>query len=247
MNPDWIYLSPHLDDAVLSCGGQIAQRARAGERIWVVTVFAGSPRGGLSPLAGSFHQWWGLGADAPAARRKEDRAALALVAARPVHWRLQDCIYRRTAEGVFLYPDQACLWGPLHPQDEELVPLLARRMARLPRSATLCVPLAAGRHVDHRLVRQGAEATGRPLLYYEDYPYAEVAQAVETALGQGPWTCQEVPLGEEALAAKVAAVRCYRSQLSTFWADEEEMEARIRAYAVRVGDGPPAERYWRRL
>ncbi len=47
-----IYIAPHLDDAVLSCGGQIAQHTATGARVLVVTICAGSPKAGaaLTPM-----------------------------------------------------------------------------------------------------------------------------------------------------------------------------------------------------
>jgi LmbE family N-acetylglucosaminyl deacetylase len=39
----WIYLSPHFDDAVLSCGGLIFEQARQGIPIEIWTIFAGNP------------------------------------------------------------------------------------------------------------------------------------------------------------------------------------------------------------
>ncbi|WP_366972639.1 PIG-L family deacetylase, partial [Thermoflexus sp.] len=39
----WV-LSPHPDDAVLSCGGTLYRTARAGIPVRVITVFAGDPR-----------------------------------------------------------------------------------------------------------------------------------------------------------------------------------------------------------
>ena len=52
-----VYLSPHLDDAVLSCGGMIHRQAQAGERVVVVTVCAGDPPPGpLSDFARSLHE-----------------------------------------------------------------------------------------------------------------------------------------------------------------------------------------------
>ena len=240
-----IYLSPHLDDAVLSCGGQIAGQTRAGERVTVVTAFAGDPPSPLSIFAGLLHERWGLGDDAPAARRAEDRAALALLGAVPLHWELPDCIYRTAPDGTPLYPDPAALWGPLQAADGSLADGLARRIATLPETATLWAPLGAGGHVDHCLLRRAAEAAGRPLYCYEEYPYAETPQMVERALGDGPWMPRLTFLDEEALAAKIAAAACYRSQISTFWADVDDMAARIRAYALQVGEGRPAERAWR--
>jgi LmbE family N-acetylglucosaminyl deacetylase len=159
---------------------------------------------------------------------------------------LPECVYRRAPDGSPLYPDEAALWGELHPADGPLLKELARRIRALPEEATLYVPLGAGDHVDHRLVRRAAEAAARPLLYYEEYPYAEDPRAVEAALEGARWEPELVFLDEEVLAAKIAAVARYCSQLSTFWADEAEMAARIRAYAPHVGGGRPAERYWRR-
>lgn len=244
--PDWIYLSPHLDDAVFSCGGRVALQVRAGMRVWVVTVCAGSPGGPLSDFARALHEYWGLAeTDAPAARREEDRAALALLGAVPVHWDFPDCVYRRAPDGRVLYPDYDALWGPIAEEDGALREELTRRIRGLPSSAVLCVPLGAGEHVDHRLVRQAAEAIGRPLVYYEDYPYAGEPGRVEQALGEGGWESAEVGLDEAALEAKIAAARCYRSQISSFWADEADLAAHFRAYAAEVGGGSPAERYWR--
>lgn len=244
---DQIYLSPHLDDVVLSCGGRIALQARAGKRVLVVTVFAGRPEGALSPFALALHQRWRLPRDAPAVRRAEDRAALARIGAAATHWDLPEAIYRRAPDGTPLYADETSLWGGLHPADGPLVETLACRIADLPDKVPLCVPLGAGNHADHQLVRRAAEAAGRPLFYYEECPYAEDPQAVEVALTGGEWEPRLTFLDEQSLAAKIAAVACYRSQLNTFWADEEAMAERIRAYARRVGGGRPAERRWRCL
>lgn len=245
--PDWIYLSPHLDDAVFSCGGRIALQVRAGMTVWVVTACTGSPEGPLSDFAQALHEYWGLAeTDAPAARREEDRAALAHLGAVAVHWDFRDCIYRRAPDGRALYTSYEALWGPIAEEDGGMLEELTRRIAELSSSATLCVPLGAGQHVDHRLVRQAAERTGRPLVYYEDYPYAGRAGKVEEALGEGDWEPEVVGLDEAALEAKIAAALCYRSQISSFWADGAELAAHFRAYAAEVGGGSPAERYWRR-
>jgi LmbE family N-acetylglucosaminyl deacetylase len=89
--------------------------------------------------------------------------------------------------------------------------------------------------VDHRIVRRAGEASGQPLAYYEEFPYAQDPQAVRAALGEGQWRAAPVPLSEKGLEAKIAAIACYRSQLSTWWADLTDMETAVRAFA---------ERYW---
>jgi LmbE family N-acetylglucosaminyl deacetylase len=244
-----VYLSPHLDDAVLSCGGAIWQQVQVGERVLVVTVFAGSPTPNtlLSPFAQELHARWGRVADAAAMRQEEDLAALVLLGAKAVHWPYTDCIYRQTPAGDFPYASEEALWGEVDPAEAGLVARLAARLAALPRRQGGIVygPLGVGNHVDHQIVRQAAEASGHPLIYYEDFPYAQDQRAVQLALARVRAQARLVLLCEEALASKIAAIACYRSQLSTFWPDEAEMAMSVRAFAERTGGGVPAERYWK--
>jgi LmbE family N-acetylglucosaminyl deacetylase len=244
-----VYLSPHLDDVVLSCGGRIWQQARAGERVLVVTVFAGAPQADarLSSYARGLHARWGQSDQAVPKRQQEDLQALALLGAEPLHWHYPDCIYRRAPSGDFPYASDEALWGKIHPSEADLIRELAQRIRALPTlpGATPYVPLAAGRHVDHRIVRQAAErAEGLPT-YYEDFPYAEDRGAVGAALADGEWKSELLPLSQDALEGKIAAIACYRSQISSFWGSTADMAVAVRTFAERTGVGRPAERYWR--
>ena len=169
----WIYLSPHFDDAVLSCGGLIYEQTRQGLQAEIWTIFAGdAPAGLLSPLALRCHVDWGIPDvhELVAARRDEDQAAAAIVGAEIVHFSLPDCIYRRSADGQSLYPDE--VFVPFHPFDQGLDGDIAVVMAaELEADDILVVPLAIGDHVDHRLARLAAERLHRPLRYYADIPY----------------------------------------------------------------------------
>lgn len=247
---DHVYLSPHLDDVVLSCGGRIWQQTQAEAPVLVITVFAGSPAPSapLSPFAQTLHARWGNPADAVAARRREDRAALSALGAEAAHWPYADCIYRQAPDGAFPYASEDALWGPIHPAEQRLIEELAARMRDLAANeGTLYAPLAVGRHVDHRIVRQAAERAEKGLIYYEDFPYAEDRAAVAAALepSAGAWRQERVALSPQALEAKIAAIACYRSQVSTFWEAEDAMASHVRAFAERVGEDGPAERYWR--
>jgi LmbE family N-acetylglucosaminyl deacetylase len=241
-----IYLSPHLDDAVLSCGGRIWQQVQAGEHVLAVAIFASTPAPSalLSPFVQELHARWGHPIDAVARRQEEDLAALALLGAEAVHWPYTDCIYRQIPDGRFPYASGEALFKEIHPAEKALVAELAARLKTLPLSqdGTVYAPLGVGHHVDHQIVRQAAEACGQPLIYYEEFPYAEDPQAVQAALEEGQWQAKLTSLSEEALEAKSAAIACYRSQISTFWADLAAMAAAVRAFAGRTGR--PAERYW---
>ncbi len=243
-----IYLSAHLDDAVLSCGGRIWQQIQEGESVMVVTIFAGIPDVSQppSPFVNELHQRWGAISDAVAKRKSEDREALVLLGAEAIHWEYSDCIYRREPDGSHAYPDEDALWGPMAPSDLALLLDLRDRIAGLPAEelTALYIPMAVGRHVDHRIIRKAAEQSGRALSYYEDFPYARDAKALEEAKTGDVWKAEIVPLSQRALESRIAASACYRSQISTFWEGRDDLSKSVRAYAQRVGGGHPAERYW---
>lgn len=231
---------------MLSCGGCIWQQVHAGEQVLVVTVFAGSPGPLLSGFAAEMHRRWQLPADAPAMRREEDSAALALLGAHFQHWPYTDCIYRQAPDGSFPYSSEEALFGELHPAEEGLVAELSERILALPlaHDGLLYVPLGVGNHVDHRIVRRAAESSGHPVQYYEDYPYAEKEQALLAVLTGRLWRAVLCPLSEQALEAKIAAFACYNSQLGLLGVGIAEAAARIREFARRTGGDVPAERYW---
>jgi LmbE family N-acetylglucosaminyl deacetylase len=239
-----IFLSPHLDDAVLSCGGMMYQLSRAGQLVQAITIFAGdAPPGPLSPFARGLHDRWQ--AD-PATRRAEDVEALALLGAEAIHWPFADAIYRRDPlTGAAPYDSEESIFGEIAPADAALIDAIAARLQALEPSARLIAPLAAGHHVDHQIVRTAAESLERELLYYEDYPYVENPDKLEAVLQPGGWTPEIIRLRDEAIRAKAAATLAYRSQISAFFKSVDDVGQRIRAYALRVGGGAePVERLW---
>jgi LmbE family N-acetylglucosaminyl deacetylase len=251
-NTDYIYLSPHMDDVVLSCGGTIYTQAHSGASVIMATAFAADPQRPLSPFAESLHERWAASLEDATPgnlvrlRRREDRAAAAELGSnvRAMHGLLADAIYRyNTSSNEPLYASEEAIFGPIAENDPAMTVLLAA--PPLPAGAKIAVPLGIGGHVDHVILRQAVErwnlAPDR-VRYYEDYPYAANGDdAVYAALGDpDAWQPVVVPLDEEALAAKIAAIEAYASQISTFWSDEAAMAEAIRAQAERVG----GERYW---
>ncbi len=252
-----LYLSPHLDDAVLSCGGSIHRQVAAGELVLIITLFAGDPpdEDCLSPFAKGqpAHQ---TGAPRPAAlRRAEDLAALALLGADARHLAFQDAIYRRLPDGVWPYADLAGLLGEVHPADPMTPEALAGEVeACLPgdEPVTLYAPLAVGCHVDHHLVHRAARlllTQGHDVAFYEDYPYAETPGALDAALAAanaGDWPVEVIALASADLRAKVAALAYYHSQMAVLFDEAAAMPGRVWSFAVDCSpETGLAERVWR--
>jgi LmbE family N-acetylglucosaminyl deacetylase len=245
---DTIYLSPHLDDVALSCGGQIYQQTAAGESVLVVTIMAGDPAvDQLSPFADSLHRRWSLSnlAGVVQARRKEDAVACQILGAAFQHWSIPDCIYRADPDtDQLLYEDVAAIFGPIRETEHSLVQSVSEAFRQLPEHGYLVPPLTLGHHVDHQIVRRAAAmGYGPDLWHYEDYPYAQWPDGgQQLALYQRTWQSRVVPLGNDALEARSRAIAAFRSQVSSFFRDEADLRKQVSAYAGQVG----GERLWRR-
>lgn len=243
MSYDCVYLSPHLDDAILSCGGRIFQQTQAGQKVLVVTFMSADAPKNLSPFAQRFHLMCALDDQAMSVRRDEDLRACERVAADARHHFLQDAIYRRVGNTV-MYPTHRAVLGKLHPADTICGQTLAQLLDRLPAHAERVAPLAIGGHVDHQIVRREAERRwGRDLLYYEDFPYAMKWMAAwRTARPHSHWETVYTPLTEPAVQARIDAIAAYESQIQMLFGGPDRMVDQVRRF-VRSRDG---ERFWRK-
>ena len=224
----WIYLSPHFDDAVLSYGGLIFEQARQNLQVEIWTIFAGdAPAGPLSPLALRCHVEWGI-PDVHAlvaARREEDQAAAAIVGAEIAHFGLPDCIYRRSANGEPLYPDE--VFVPFHPFEQGLdADIAAALAAELEPQDILVSPLAIGDHVDHRLARLAAERLDRPLRYYADIPYV-IRRPDMLAPATQEMASDLYSVSEEGLHAWLSGAAAYQTQMVLLFETENKMRTSL--------------------
>ena len=251
-----VYLSPHLDDGVMSCGGIIHQQASNGEQVQVITLFAGEYQGGApSPFALVQHGYWGNPPRPMPLRRAEDTAALMLLGADARHLDFLDAVYRAGPDGEWLYADEEALWQAVSSTDplagaqglvEGLVAILPP-----PGQGLVYAPLGVGHHVDHQLVHAAAcklRARGYPMAFYEDYPYAMEPGATRLAVaaaGAEEWRVDTIPLAPANLVAKVSALNYYRSQMYVLFGGIEDMPNRVWAFAASRSPGAGlAERLW---
>jgi len=242
---DRIYLSPHLDDAVFSCGGRIHREVGEGLSILIATVAtAPAPAPArMSRYATRFHRRGGLGADAVRRRCDEDQEAAQRLGAEALHLGLPDAMYRvDPVGGRTLYPRLTALIGRPRAGDP-LKPLLRRGLSELPEGDLLLLPFAIGGHVDHRLTRGVAETVcaGREVIYWEDFPY--LARPLRPGPRPGPgWRPELVELSAEALEARCRAMAAYGSQVQTIFGGEAKMRRLVERSLRKLG----GERYWRR-
>ena len=232
----WIFISPHLDDVALSCGGLVWNLTQEGQQVSIWTMLAGDPPDeNYSDFARQTHQIWGkAGAEAIAMRRAEDQAACARLGAEPRHFDLLDAIYRRKSpDGAWTVNNNTELFGD--PPEPEMVARVADLLAReLPEDAQLVLPLSLGSHIDHRLVAEATQSYTRTAVFYCDYPY--ILNDFEAPILKSG-LLQKVPteLNEGDLEAWQDAILCYGSQIGEFWRDETETRLALRNYQAGGG------------
>jgi LmbE family N-acetylglucosaminyl deacetylase len=220
----WIYLSPHLDDVALSCGGLVKEQTLSGYKAQVWTICAGDPPAqGVSGFAESLHERWQIDQEPGDLRRNEDIVSCLALGAVYRHFAIPDCIYRlgpanTPQAGLPLYTSEESLWQPPHEAENGLLVELTQELRlALPPGCQVVCPLTLGGHVDHRLTRLAAENAAPSLWYYADYPYALNSKEALDELRQAGWLETTFPISEAGLAGWIQSIAEHRSQISTFW------------------------------
>lgn len=180
-----LFLSPHLDDVPLSCGGTLAQLINNRETVEVMTIFAGvlPAHRPISDFAAYQHQMWGDPEQAYETRRLEDKDALDTFDLKPIWLDFLDCIYRGNVEQrQWYYTSDEDIFGLLHPAEYQTIdPVFAaitQHISTLPDQPDMTIygPLTVGRHVDHQLaflVTLKFALAGYRVLFYEEFPYTD--------------------------------------------------------------------------
>ena len=227
-----VVLSPHLDDAVLSCGGLMIH-AVSRTSVTVATLFTEAGRAPYTLSARRYlHQVGARNAQALYhQRRAEDHAVLEPLGIRGIHAGLTEALFRRRP-----VPGWWSVWARLLPELAHIYPiyrlhLTSGRIAaadaatlqdacefiqRLVGSGPhlLLAPLGVGGHVDHVLVRTAAERSGAQVAYYSDFPYNQRDPVPDTFIQRNDLVeTQWFAFAKE----KAELIRTYRTQVQALF------------------------------
>lgn len=254
-----LFLSAHLDDVVLSCGGMVSTLSERQEEVTIATIFAGVPDPKqLSDLARSFHDECGLGDDAIRRRRLEDLNAVQRIGVDAIHLDILECLYRCEPSGKPRYRDEAAIFRSHPTEEHDVVDLIVSDLMTtvdLPRWDVIYVPLGIGRHIDHLLLRYAVELldtsmtskSSLQLIYYEDLPYACWGRDPDWQATLINGLCPHVyPMDAMTWLTKRDAILQYSSQVPMLWPDQTQLEVDLLDYGCQVGGAQPAERFWAR-
>ena len=228
-----VVLSPHFDDAAMGAGLMILRHTAADTT--VVTVLGGRPPSYPDPPSewdalGGFH----AGDDVVAARREEDRAAMAVLGA---------------AHAWLDFPDHQYLAEPDRPTAAEVAPVLEAAVSEKVPTAVF-VPMGLG-NPDHVMTHDAAllvRARHQEWAWfaYEDHGYKHIpgllAWRVSKLFRSGLWpTPALVPVSTD-LERKRGALWCYASQIPPLEQDHalsERLDANVPEQFWRLAPPPP--------
>jgi len=252
-----IFLSPHFDDVIFSCGGTLAVQVSNGLHPLVITVFGGIPPQGweISPYAYQVQREMGatnLNAEAFVVnRRKEDASALDYLQADYLWLDYFDAIYR--GNPAYYTSKDELIGGEVHPADigieRQLAQALLALHQRLP-DTVWYAPLGIGRHVDHQIVASAADRLiqrGANVKFYEDFPYVLQQGALEARISElgGALEPAYVEMSEM-LPIRLEASDFYTSQIQVNFGDRARMHRAMENYThgIRPVQTVHLERYW---
>ena len=226
-----IVLSPHLDDAALSCGALMIHAASRTSVI-VVTLFTEAAPKPYTFSARRYLQQVGV-RDAEALyqqRREEDRAALERVGITCVHAGLPEALFRRRSgrirslggralpelEHVYPIYRMHITAGRVAPADagtmRQVSEMIRQRVDSGP--SVVLAPLGVGKHVDHILVRNVAKHSGAQVVYYSDFPYNQRHLAEDDFVRRNRLTEMQ---WSKLIEAKIELVQAYHTQVEALF------------------------------
>ncbi len=252
-----IFLSPHFDDVVFSCGGTLGVQVSSGLRPLIITVFGGIPAPDiqLSPLATQVYSSMGLGSQDAARlvenRRMEDATALNFLQSDYLWLNYLDAIYR--GNPAYYTTQEQLIGGDVHSEDIAIDRQLAQDLIalheRLP-DTVWYAPLGIGRHVDHQIVVSAVDRLiqrGAKVRLYEDFPYAINEDALENRLHELGGALEPLFVEmSEMLPLREEASDMYASQVQANFGSRAAMYRAMENYThnIRPTKSIHLERYW---
>jgi LmbE family N-acetylglucosaminyl deacetylase len=246
-----LFISPHLDDVALSCGGRVSQRAAAGDSVLVTTVFT-EHQTEETELVRAFYDVCGVAAAQRdrfwETRRVEDANAVRILGASHLWLSYADAIFR----GPYRIGAEAFgAHARIKPEEATFVDGVAQHLCSLWRAtehATVYLPLGIGCHVDHQICYAAApalRAAGARVLHYEDFPYALEPDVRVRRQKECPELHSTVVDVTDHIERRVEAIACYVSQLSMLFGSRRYDEL-TRQFAAGQAERPGryAEVFW---
>lgn len=232
-----MFVSPHFDDAILSCSGLIASYIKRGKSIQICTVFTEIQKeiNKLSQVIKEYvaedmgilednvdmhecKKWITL-------RRQEDERACKYLGCKKRELKYLDAIFRME-QNQYIYDTEESLFEKVY--EASLVDELIKQFTILCKDFDACFfPMAIGNHIDHRILHHvGLKIAEK---YNQVYYYHEIPYCIGTEVQYPRSNLYDV---SEFMEIKIKAISYYGTQLKGLFGSKEYIGNIIPSYEV---------------
>lgn len=171
----FVFVSPHLDDAILSCGNLIYELKKRNKKIVIVTIFTKSSKT-LSPQAAEFLKIckYSSASKLFKDRRKEDVRICNYLGVDYKHLGFIDAAWRNIKGKPIYNNSNEQFSGIFSLKDKNIIHEIREKLNQIIFSSNNTIilgPLGIGGHADHVIVNNILSSLKKPKLYWDDYPY----------------------------------------------------------------------------
>lgn len=216
-----VFISPHFDDAILSCGTLIAELSGKVD-ITIVNVFTKAHKKPYTLSARKFLMDSGY-SDAQELykkRREEDQKAFSSLAVNIINVGLEDALFRRKekktilgkyiAEFNHVYPTYQFHIARTIASDDQTIVRLEKQIEKFNNNKYLVfAPFGIGNHADHRIARLASEKILNRYILYSDFPYNVRLRTYGSAFKNG----EEFHLDTN-IDVKTPLIKAYKTQFT---------------------------------
>lgn len=224
-------LSPHIDDACFSLGG-ILSNLKCRKTIWNVFSY-------------TYYSKYGKNKDVMLQRKTEDKCFCETIDAKTIYTEYADAEARgyNCLSDYFGVPTQVAItenWDLIKEISQQIISRLGKDNVDI-----VFVPMAAGNHIDHLIVRQSAILAmctlkkNSTIVFYEDLPYAVDTNKMELAKKEIQYYFKlKEQHAEISYKNKTKLIEIYRSQIFS-----RDIDLIIK-YSKSIERGKSCERMW---
>jgi SAM-dependent methyltransferase/uncharacterized protein YbaR (Trm112 family) len=220
LNDHFIFLSPHLDDAVLSCKYFLNELKIKRKSVDIVSIFT---RAGKYPSTKQAREYLVKCGYSNAHklfrdREKEDIKAASFLRFKWKHLGYIDAAWRRNDRGKYIYQNEEKQFlGNISISDKKLQKKVKEKVEKIitsKKNPIVFAPLGVGGHVDHAIIREVARKLHVQTVYWEDYPYNldDERRAMFFKKNKNFTKHFQIDSGDYSIGSK--SIKYYKSQLS---------------------------------
>jgi len=229
------FISPHLDDAILSAGGLLSYLSSR-TKVTVITLFTTASKRPYTFIAKRILQKdWGASdaEDIFKKRQEEDKKACKMVNASYIHLGFTDATWRKKTnpnrmilalsnllpETIHLYPYPNTTI--IAKEDKILMKTIGKRLSEIidpGKEYKMFAPIGVGKHIDHIIIRDICLKTFKKPILWEDFPYNLRWKVDKKFLKK---TSLEKIIWDKDLLKKQKSIEVYKSQIKALFPNGE--------------------------